>query len=222
MERSRLQVWILAIWVLGCVVLELCVWSAHTSEIDGFIVGDKVFIALREILSADPAWGVAEGTSPADRDRENQRERRARDLYQQLKQSVEADAPRTKQAFETLARATLVGSEFKANWVFKKVRHAAAQDRVAPLFWGLLQVYAPWLTIMLVGLFTDAVPKAQVSRPRVMAAIALSALLQVVFIAIVAATLFVADLANTEDPRSKAIFFSSMVGALVQFAFPKT
>lgn len=200
MKRTALQSWTLGIWLAGFIVLEVVVLVAVLRfKVDAFQISAAVVDHFEgAFTSADSGVraevkkglsGIASGKVTA------------RTAFQ-FREHLQRYLPKA------------VSSEM-LDWLVDN----CAENRVSSLQLTYLQIYLPWLAVMIAGLLGEN-SNQRVSITKARASLASSAVLQLLFLMFLVSTLLIGDLSATRNIELVATLVTALVGTLVQFVFP--
>lgn len=201
MKRSALQLWTLALWLVGLVLIEGLILTATLRyEVDTFVIKATDVTAFEAAFSPKDASVKAEAT------------RRMRLL------SAGKITQRTSATFKRYLKDGLPVEveDGLLNWLVSN----CAENRVSGLQMTFLQIYLPWLAVMIAGLLGHSSGGAKIPVTKARASIICSAALQVLFVLFLLNTLLVGDLGATRNVELLATLVTALVGTLVQFVFP--
>jgi hypothetical protein len=200
MKRGTLQFWTLIIWFTGLVTLQVIVLIAATVyRIDTFV------IKATDVAAFEDAFAPAESAV------KQEGSRKIRVLAAGRIQQ------RTSGEFRQYLRNGLPSQVEPAllNWLVDN----CTENRMAGLQMTFLQIYLPWLAVMIAGLLGNTTEKG-VALSKARASISCSVALQILFILFLLNTLLIGDLAATRNIELMATLVTALVGTLVQFVFP--
>ena len=223
MKRQKLQHWIFWIWLGGLGVLEFTVfWSSYEFKLDSFEVGPRVAQEFENTYKASDARLADDG-------------KRVLDNLSHGKINARDEAGFKAELLHLFPKDDLP-RPYVVNWLVSE----CAQKQVQKLWSVYLQIYAPWLVVMLTAMFADArhdsgpirSKKAisargsqrkagvmTVSSGTARIAIGTSLSLQLFFLMFLIMTLNEGDLSGTRDIQPIATIVAAIVGCLVQFVF---
>ncbi|HEV7672394.1 MAG TPA: hypothetical protein VGS22_28070 [Thermoanaerobaculia bacterium] len=204
MRRGTLQLWTLTTWFLGLISLESVVLFAQLRHVDAFTI------------TRDAVAGFSEkvGQFPRDPGYLERAEKALKYLKSIMDVPLDVRTPREMSAFLQKEIPDI------DKGLLEYLSQRTKGDQVGKYYLKLLSVYLPWLSIMLAGLFTDSTLGQQVRRDRAIVSIALSVLLQVVYIIVLVFSLFVGQIDATVNLQPVTVAVASFVGVWVQFVFP--
>ncbi len=202
MGRYTLQWVVLLIWSCGLIALEATVHRAvERDQLDAFKV---------DPIAADQFENTFKGADPkvgAD----------IKSVLLNLTQG--AIYARSKPEFREQLKGLFPKDDAVTEPMLTWVVNRCAQDKVGGLSYTYLQIYLPWLCVMLAGLFAESSRK-KIPINKSVASIACSVGLQVLFLATLINAFEDGDLNAMRDPQLMATMVTAIVGVLVQFVFP--
>lgn len=209
MTRGHLQGWTLAVWFLGFVASEVVVFTADLNDVDSYTVSRDNIDRFSSTFQADLA------------------EPNLKLLAKRLETLIEdqdVTRRRTRTSFEDYMKGRLftgedqVGKDQVVRWLGAN----CGEDKVKPFYFRNFEIYLPWLTIMLVGLFYENSSNDRIEKGKAAASLGTSGALQLFFVALLCGLFLLGDLHASRNLQPIAAACASVIGALVQFVFPRS
>jgi hypothetical protein len=202
MKRSKLQTSVLLIWVCGfCCLAVIVLVAVFHYDLDVFeitpIVADQFESTFKNV---NPNVGAGVQKILLDLARTPPYARNGAEFRDELKQAF----PINEGVTEPMLK-----------WLIER----CAKHKASDLLVVFIQIYFPWLVIMLAGLLAEDTVRS-LPRNKALASIGCSVILQLAFVAFLLNTLIYGDLNGTRDIELVATLFTGLVGVLVQFVFP--